>query len=117
MIGAAGGTKITTATAQAIVNNQFLGNNLKEAIDRRRVHHQLMPMEVSYEKDLDQVRTESPSNHWTFMYQEIVAGLSERGHKAVLMNAFGSVVVGVQKEEEMITANSDFRKSGAVAGF
>ena len=43
--------------------------------------------------------------------------MSERGHKAVLMNAFGSVVVGVQKEEEMITANSDFRKSGAVAGF
>merc|ERR1719300_678707 len=54
VIGAAGGTKITTATAQAIVNNQFLGNNLKEAIDRRRVHHQLMPMDVSYEKDLDQ---------------------------------------------------------------
>lgn len=117
MIGAAGGTKITTATAQAIVNNQFLGDNLKEAIDRRRVHHQLMPMEVSYEKDLDQVRTDSLSNQWTFMYQKIVAGLSERGHKAVPTDAFGSVVVGVQKVEERITANSDFRKSGAVSGF
>ena len=51
------------------------------------------------------------------VYQEIVAGLSERGHKAVLMDTFGSVVVGVQKEEERITATSDFRKSGAVAGF
>ena len=56
VIGAAGGTKITTATAQTIINNQFLGFNLKEAIDSRRVHHQLMPMEVRYEKDIDRVR-------------------------------------------------------------
>ena len=51
------------------------------------------------------------------MFQEIIVGLSERGHKTLPMDAFGSVVVGVQKEKERIMANSDFRKSGAVAGF
>ena len=55
-IGAAGGTKITTAVAQTIVRNQFLKENVKEAIDSRRVHHQLMPMRVQYEKKTNKVR-------------------------------------------------------------
>ena len=55
VIGAAGGTKITTAVAQSILKNQWLQTDVKEAIDMRRVHHQLMPMEVAYEEDTDEV--------------------------------------------------------------
>ena len=55
VIGAAGGTKITTAVAQSILKNQWLNTDLKEAIDWRRVHHQLIPMQVAYEEDTDEV--------------------------------------------------------------
>lgn len=55
VIGAAGGTKITTAVAQSILENQWLKTDVKEAIDMRRVHHQLMPMEVAYEEDTEEV--------------------------------------------------------------
>ena len=50
--------------------------------------------------------------------KDILAGLVKRGHKIVKQDAFGSVVVGIQMDEEGdITANSDFRKSGSVDGF
>ena len=55
VIGAAGGTKITTAVAQSILKNQWLKTDVKEAIDMRRLHHQLMPMQVAYEEDTDEV--------------------------------------------------------------
>ena len=53
------------------------------------------------------------------VFQEILAGLSLRGHKVVKLDAFQSVVVGVQVEEEdgTLLANNDFRKAGAVDGF
>ena len=55
-------------------------------------------------------------NFWYF--EEILAGLSQRGHKVVKLDAFQSVVVGVQLEQDgTISANNDFRKSGAVDGF
>ena len=34
----------------------MLKHNIKEAIDTRRIHHQLMPMQVSYEEDTDPVK-------------------------------------------------------------
>ena len=51
-------------------------------------------------------------------FQEILTGLSQRGHKVVKLDAFQSVVVGVEAQEDgTILANNDFRKSGAVDGF
>ena len=51
-------------------------------------------------------------------FEEILAGLSRRGHKVVKLDAFQSVVVGVELEQDgTISANNDFRKSGAVDGF
>ena len=52
-------------------------------------------------------------------FQEILAGLTLRGHKVVKLDAFQSVVVGVQVEEQdgTLLANNDFRKAGAVDGF
>ena len=34
----------------------MLKHNIKESIDTRRIHHQLMPMQVSYEVDTDPVK-------------------------------------------------------------
>ena len=46
---------IVLPCVQSIVSNQLLKKNLKEAIDSRRIHHQLMPMEVAYEEHIDKV--------------------------------------------------------------
>jgi hypothetical protein len=37
------------------MRNLWLGQTIKEAIDGRRIHHQLAPMHVSYEPDFSQV--------------------------------------------------------------
>jgi len=103
VIGAAGGTKITTATALAIVRNLWLKKDLKQSIDTRRIHHQLAPMQVSYEPDTD---------------QEVLKGLEKRGHKIEKIDKFQSVVVGVEKGDDgRVYANADFRKAGGVDGF
>lgn len=49
VIGAAGGTKIPTAIAAAIIKIFWLGQNIKEAVDAPRIHHQLIPNVVEYE--------------------------------------------------------------------
>ena len=41
VIGAAGGTKSTTAIATAMILNLLLDYNIKQAIDARRIHHQV----------------------------------------------------------------------------
>jgi len=103
VIGAAGGTKITTSLVIALINNQWLKKNIKDSIDTRRIHHQLMPMKVSFENLAD---------------ESILEGLRLRGHQLVEQDGFGSVVVGVERREDgRIYANTDFRKAGAVDGF
>jgi len=102
VIGAAGGTKITTATAISIIHNLWLGDDIKTSIDTRRLHHQLAPMTLKYEPDFP---------------QGILTDLESRGHKTELVDKFGSVVVGIANQEGRLYANADFRKAGGVDGY
>lgn len=52
-IGAAGGTKITTSVAYIIMRQLFLGETLLDAMYAKRLHHQLVPMEVQVETGFD----------------------------------------------------------------
>lgn len=49
VIGASGGTKIVTAISQVIMRALWCDQNIKEAVDAPRFHHQLYPMQVQYE--------------------------------------------------------------------
>ena len=53
--GASGGTKIITAVAQALFRVLYLGDDIKQAVDARRFHHQLFPMNLNYEDGITTV--------------------------------------------------------------
>ena len=48
-LGARGGSRITTAVAQIIINVIDFGMNIQEAVDVPRIHHQWLPDELLYE--------------------------------------------------------------------
>lgn len=50
VVGAAGGTKITSSVAWVALRKLFLDQDIKQAIDARRTHHQLLPMNLNYEE-------------------------------------------------------------------
>ncbi|XP_046644963.1 scoloptoxin SSD14-like isoform X2 [Daphnia pulicaria] len=103
VIGAAGGTKITTATAYAIIRNLWFDETIKEAIDSPRMHHQLFPMNFQYENGFP---------------MDIVRNMTARGHNVTGGEyAGGAVICGITVEADgFIYANSDWRKSGDVDG-
>lgn len=101
--GAAGGSRITTSTSLVVLRNLWLGQDIKSAIDERRIHHQLLPMTVDCEAGLE---------------QEIIDGLKLRGHQIVEKSGTQSVVTGISVEADgFIYANADERKAGGIAGF
>lgn len=102
VVGAAGGTKITTAVAMIIIKMLWFNNDIKEAVDTPRIHHQLIPMALQYEfGNLDGV----------------LQGLEAKGHKTFRYRERGSIVCGIAQNGTGIYANADFRKGGEVVGF
>ncbi|XP_065561496.1 scoloptoxin SSD14-like isoform X2 [Artemia franciscana] len=102
VVGAAGGTKITSATAYVLLRNLWFGDDIKSAIDAKRIHHQIFPMNLQYE-----------SGFTPYFVDE----LETFGHNVTQFLGWGSVVVGLSKENDLIYANSDFRKGGDVDGY
>ncbi|XP_066137785.1 scoloptoxin SSD14-like isoform X1 [Euwallacea fornicatus] len=99
VVGASGGTVITTSVAWTIIRSIWFGDNIKEAIDSPRIHHQLYPMQIMYEYG---------------MLQQIVDGLRALGH--AVHRDLSSVVCALKKEKDYISANADYRKGGDVYG-
>jgi len=101
VIGSAGGTKISTGIAHAMIRNLWFGETIKEAIDSPRFHHQLFPMEFSFERGFP---------------EDIVNNMSSKGHKTFEFKG-GPTIIGITVEDDgFIYANSDYRKCGTVAG-
>lgn len=78
-----------------------MNNTLKEAVDAPRIHHQLYPMEVSYEFGVP---------------KPIIDGLKSLGHKTQRYRNRGSVICVLAKINGTIYANADYRKGGEVYG-
>jgi len=104
--GASGGTKILTAVAQVLYRAFYLGQNVKEAIDSRRFHHQLFPMNLNYEEGI---------TTW------LVDAMLAKGHNMTYskFRVGGSAVQAILVDPKTggIEANADFRKMGEVDGF
>lgn len=105
-VGAAGGTKITTSVAQVIMLNLWMNQTIKESVDAARIHHQLYPMKYGYEHGV---------------LRDIVRGMRNIGHVTnKLPNVFTSSVTAISTmdyADRRLTANADFRRPGAVAGY
>lgn len=56
VIGASGGSKITTSTVQVSMLNLWFNKNIKQATDMPRLHSQLLPDEVLAEQGFNEVR-------------------------------------------------------------
>ncbi|CAF1581510.1 unnamed protein product [Rotaria sp. Silwood1] len=103
VIGASGGTKITTSVAQVAMLNLWFNENIKEAIDAPRLHSQLLPEEVMAEQGFD---------------YNILQKLKQRGHNITCSAYGGSVIQGIEWRDEVnqYWTNCDIRKGGAPDG-
>ncbi|XP_018917065.2 glutathione hydrolase 1 proenzyme isoform X2 [Bemisia tabaci] len=101
VIGASGGTKIPTALAQVIMRHLWMDLGIKAAIDAPRLHHQLIPMNVTYEEGIS---------------AEILKGLEALGHVMEKRPYRGSVVCAIVRLGDDIAANADYKKKGIAAG-
>lgn len=76
VLGGSGGSRIFPSLAQVLLNLQC-GLNLSEAIERPRVHNQIVPPVTTLE-----VGPEGVEGEW----KELVDGLEARGHKVGLFD-------------------------------
>ncbi|XP_076657336.1 glutathione hydrolase 1 proenzyme [Halictus rubicundus] len=102
VIGAAGGTKITSAVAIVTVLNLWSNKTITEATAARRIHHQLFPMAVQNEKGFP---------------PDILEYLSSIRHKVTTYTGIGSAITAVSKQNGKVYAVSDFRRQGKTDGF
>lgn len=101
IIGAAGGSRICTAILQAIVRTFIYGKDIVNVIANPRVHHQLIPNEVSVEPPTD---------------NQLYAKLNEKGHKVVEIRP-ASAMNGIRVKDGVFIGQGDFwRKLGTAVG-
>lgn len=103
VIGAAGGSKIITALALALIRFSCCTSNIKEIVDAPRFHHQLVPDEIEYEYGIT---------------SELIKGLANLGHKLKRYKNRGTIVNALMSNEQGISGIADYRKDwSGVAGY
>ncbi|KAG7453968.1 glutathione hydrolase 5 proenzyme-like [Solea senegalensis] len=101
VIGATGGSMITTAIASTLMNHLWFGKSLQEAIATPVVY--VDPTNaVKFEPNFD---------------ERVIEALKALGHHRETTGVFFNVVNAVEKDGDCISAVSDARKLGQAAGY
>ena len=105
-VGAAGGSRIVTATQQVAMNAAVQGMDLGDAMAAPRIHHQGHPNVLRWEEDAP-------------LREEILSSLRARGH---ILESVGhvatvqAIAIEGDGERRRLVAASDPRKGGQPAG-
>ncbi|XP_068633296.1 glutathione hydrolase 1 proenzyme-like [Battus philenor] len=105
VLGAAGGTKITTQVSLAVMHSILEGSELPEIMQQPRLHHQLIPMEVEYEADFD---------------ADVIESLQARGHATTARGptaGFAAMVAAARDNYGNLIPQTDRRRVGSIDGF
>lgn len=103
VIGAAGGTKITTVTAFVILNHLWFNKTIERAINTCRLHHQLFPMTLQVEPCLKK-------NLMVMNYLENIGHIIDESPS----DGF-SALTAVSTKDGHVSASFDSRRPGAVS--
>ncbi|XP_035986219.1 glutathione hydrolase 5 proenzyme-like isoform X1 [Fundulus heteroclitus] len=102
VIGASGGSRITSALASALINHLWFGKSLKKAINASLVFVDSVNS-VEFENDFD---------------KELIETLAGLGHQLKQVDiSYHSSVNAVEKKGGCVCAVSDERKQGEAAGY
>lgn len=102
VVGGAGGTRIITSSALAMVRTLWLGEDIKKATDAPRIHHQLFPDTIQYEQEFPKIYLDKLKKTY--------------GH-ASEVDPHASVFLGIVKDGEKLMTNVDYRKGGSASGY
>jgi gamma-glutamyltranspeptidase / glutathione hydrolase / leukotriene-C4 hydrolase len=105
VIGGAGGSRIPSGVIFSMIKHLYMKKTLEEAINSRRLHHQLAPMQLLYETDFD---------------MDIVNELNQKfGHKVVENKPDGgfAAVVGISTRGGVVEGVTDPRRGGGIEIF
>ncbi|CAG9822957.1 unnamed protein product [Phaedon cochleariae] len=103
--GGAGGSKIISNVIQVMVNHLLYGMDLKSSIDAIRLHHQLIPMILTFESEF---MTQAPN---------VVEYLQHVGHNITFNAADGfASITAISRDARLgVTGAADRRRLGDVA--
>lgn len=103
VIGSAGGSRIISALALAILRFSCCTHSIKDVVDFPRFHHQLVPDATEYEFGV---------------VKGIVDNLSKFGHKLKRFKNRGTIINALAKNKYEINGIADYRKDwSGVAGY